>query len=341
MQQDCPLQKVPLRRPFVDAFLILAVGIPPAIMIKYATPYQRGFYCSDTSIRYPFIPSTVSSAMLYSIGYGLPVVIIIAVELIRIYYFEKQTDKNAIKPCLQYAGVKIPPIVGRVYYFVGYFLLGAVTTICVTNIGKYTIGRLRPNFIDVCRPDWSKISCDLKTFNETSHQYIHYGNQYITDAQCSIKKGHENEVRVSFPSGHTSFSCFAMLSACIYLHCRASAFLDYLLTPAIQVGLMTLALLTALSRVQNNKHHPSDVIFGAILGLTLAVTFCVFVGKFHNPPPFISNFRMKKRWWFEKGTVVESQVLVENGDGVGLEHFHTPPTVERVKSGSENEAMKA
>lgn len=39
-------------------------------------PYQRGFFCDDESIRYPFKESTVSSSILYTVGLGLPTLVV-------------------------------------------------------------------------------------------------------------------------------------------------------------------------------------------------------------------------------------------------------------------------
>lgn len=37
------------------------------------------------------------------------------------------------------------------------YLLGAAMSQCATDTTKYSIGRLRPHFIDVCQPDWTKV----------------------------------------------------------------------------------------------------------------------------------------------------------------------------------------
>jgi len=41
----------------------------------------------------------------------------------------------------------------------GLFMFGLGVTSLITEIGKLTIGRLRPHFIDVCRPDVGTINC--------------------------------------------------------------------------------------------------------------------------------------------------------------------------------------
>lgn len=49
-------------------------GLPlAAFNLGKVRPYQRGFFCSDDSIRYPFHNSTVTSTVLYSVGLTLPI----------------------------------------------------------------------------------------------------------------------------------------------------------------------------------------------------------------------------------------------------------------------------
>ncbi len=46
------------------------------------------------------------------------------------------------------------------------YSLGAISTLLITEVGKHTIGRLRPHFIAVCQPDWANIQC----FTELCHK---------------------------------------------------------------------------------------------------------------------------------------------------------------------------
>lgn len=49
-------------------------GLPlVAFNLCKVRPYQRGFFCSDDSIQYPFHSSTVTSTVLYSVGLMLPI----------------------------------------------------------------------------------------------------------------------------------------------------------------------------------------------------------------------------------------------------------------------------
>ena len=44
----------------------------------------------------------------------------------------------------------------RTYLF---FLFTTFAVGLLTNVSKTTLGRLRPNFLDVCRPDYAEIDC--------------------------------------------------------------------------------------------------------------------------------------------------------------------------------------
>lgn len=51
--------------------------------------------------------------------------------------------------------------VAAVYKVLGTFLFGAAVSQSLTDLAKYMIGRLRPNFLAVCDPDWSRVNCSL------------------------------------------------------------------------------------------------------------------------------------------------------------------------------------
>lgn len=66
----------------------------------------------------------------------------------------------------------------------------------ITDVAKFSIGRLRPHFFYICNPD---VNCGLNTY-----QYIERYRCYGVD-QDKIK-----DARLSFMSGHASFSAFCM-----------------------------------------------------------------------------------------------------------------------------------
>lgn len=96
-------------------------------------------------------------------------------------------------------GVNIPNWLYSVYNNLLWFLFGAACSQLTTDIGKYTIGRLRPHFLDVCKPD---VNCDAD-INKT---------KYIEDFTCTGVKSYKfKDSRLSFPSGHSSLSFYCMV----------------------------------------------------------------------------------------------------------------------------------
>jgi len=49
------------------------VGFPILLFFLFGQPYERGFYCDDESLRYPFKDSTISSTVLYVVGIFIPI----------------------------------------------------------------------------------------------------------------------------------------------------------------------------------------------------------------------------------------------------------------------------
>lgn len=75
--------------------------------------------------------------------------------------------------------------VACVYKAVGTFLFGAAMSQSLTDIAKYSIGRLRPHFLDVCKPDWKFINCSL--------------GDYIEEFVCTGDLRMSNEGRLVLP----------------------------------------------------------------------------------------------------------------------------------------------
>lgn len=113
------------------------------------------------------------------------------------------------------------PYISALYKQVGVFVFGCAISQSFTDIAKVSVGRLRPHFLDVCKPDLTTINCSLG---------------YITDYQCQGPDGKVQEARYgrrhresppsaaiahfdpwvfllrkSFFSGHASFSMYTML----------------------------------------------------------------------------------------------------------------------------------
>ena len=77
-------------------------------------------------------------------------------------------------------------------------------------------------------------------------------------------------MRLSFVSGHASLSAYSMWFCVVFLQQRMDTRNFRLVKPLIQVCCALFAVFTSLTRVSDYKHHPEDVVFGALLGLVIS-----------------------------------------------------------------------
>ena len=179
------------------------------------------------------------------IGFGLPLITIIIVELAR---WKLNVDDNQNNK-LKLFNRDVPLWVLNVHNNIVCFLFGAFCTLLVTDIGKQTLGRLRPHFITVCQP----VMRDGTNCSNPLNRY-----RYIEDYNCSNMEATAQQLRqmhLSFPSGHSSFAMYTMFFAAIYLHYRMNWKGSNLFRPLLQFLVVMLAWYTALSRISDYKHH--------------------------------------------------------------------------------------
>ncbi|XP_048788353.1 phospholipid phosphatase 1 isoform X1 [Lagopus muta] len=245
------------RLPFValDVVCVVLAGLPLGVLnLAKIKPYQRGFFCNDDSIKYPFHDSTITSTVLYTVGFTLPILSIILGESLSVFYNHLHSNSFVRNN-----------YVATIYKAIGTFIFGAAASQSLTDIAKYSIGRLRPHFLAVCQPDWTQINCSLG---------------YIENFPCQGDKAKINEGRLSFYSGHSSFSMYCMLFLALYLQARMKGDWARLVRPTIQFGLIAASIYVGLSRVSDYKHHWSDVLTGLIQGALVAILIVVYVSDF-------------------------------------------------------------
>ncbi|GAA6094172.1 phospholipid phosphatase 1 [Tachysurus ichikawai] len=166
----------------LDVTCVVLAGLPFAVLNIQHTPFKRGFFCSDDTIRYPYKEDTISYQLLMGIMIPFTLFIIIGGECILVYLRSRSAVMKVYVACI--------------YKAVGSFIFGAAISQSLTDIAKYTIGRLRPHFLSICKPNWSLVDCK---------------SGYIENFSCTGDKELVNEGRLSFFSGHSSFSMYCML----------------------------------------------------------------------------------------------------------------------------------
>ncbi|VDK32597.1 unnamed protein product [Dibothriocephalus latus] len=143
-----------------------------SIGISYLEPFHRGFFLNDTSLSYPYRPSTVPTLVLGSVAPSVAVVTILILELLRgkLYGFSRRFRGTfAVGFC--------------VYKYVYTLALGFSITGVLVNVGKVATGRLRPHFFAVCQPKTAIAPPEV----------------YITEYICGgTNKKHMEDMRYAF-----------------------------------------------------------------------------------------------------------------------------------------------
>lgn len=174
----------------VDFCLLLIVALPVVIVKFYASPYTRGFFCDDNSIKLPYKSSTFSTATIALICVLVPTIVIALVEAAD--HLSSQTyskGDESHSTCL--SRWKTNLLLRSLAQTIAVFLFGGIVTLVVTDIGKYSLGVLRPHFLSVCQPDWSRVNCS---------------EGYVTQDICTGDEELIRDARLSFPSRHASIS---------------------------------------------------------------------------------------------------------------------------------------
>ena len=191
---------------------------------------------------------------------------------------------------LLYSNNRTPWIIVELYRHFGFFTLGALTTLLFTELAKYTIGRLRPHYLTVCGPkltdDLCKDEFGYQKFVEESEDEI---CENLKDGTYTHKQLHE--ARLSFLSGHSSFSFYCGMFLIIYLQARLNNFPRMnnpclrrfvramkIIRPFLQFGMIILSFWISLTRISDYFHHPLDVIMGAIVGISFAIITLIVIG---------------------------------------------------------------
>ena len=92
----------------------------------------------------------------------------------------------------------------------------ALSSQLVTDVAKYSTGRLRPHFIDLCRPEVANNGQVITRFSICQNPY-----EYVTEYKCTnflVGDKLQRDARLSFMSGHSSFVAVCMVYLIVSQH---------------------------------------------------------------------------------------------------------------------------
>uniref|UniRef100_A0A674MP08 Phospholipid phosphatase 1 n=1 Tax=Takifugu rubripes TaxID=31033 RepID=A0A674MP08_TAKRU len=206
----------------LDFTCLILVGLPFFVLTPQHNPFKRGFFCNDESIRYPLREDTISYQLLGGVMIPFVLVVVICGECLSVHMSNVSNQSSGAKYLV------------CVYKAVGSFVFGAAVSQSLTDVAKYSIGRLRPNFLAVCKPVWEHVNCGTGGYTENFTYFP------------------------SSPDTHPS-------PCTLYIQARLRSEWARLLRPTIQFFLIATAVYVGLSRVSDYKHHWSDVLAGLLV----------------------------------------------------------------------------
>lgn len=241
----------------VDVLCLVVASLPFVTLSLHAKPRIRGFYCDDESIKYPYKGDTISHWTMAAVIIPSCIIIITVGEaiMVRLKHLYSKSEFNNY--------------VAALYKVVGTFMFGAFVSQSLTDIAKYTVGRLRPSFMALCKPNMSLVDC----------------SQYVQLDVCTGNDVDIVEARLSFYSGHSSFGMYCMVFLSLYMQVRLKGKWARLLRPTIQFFLLAFAVYVGYTRVSDYRHHWSDVLAGFLQGAIVAILIVRYVSDFYKSRP--------------------------------------------------------
>ena len=245
---------------YLILYIIPGLLILPSLILHFSTiePFHRGYLCDDNTIKYPYVENQTVPTYLCL------VIWIISCLLVFTITFTLHKSWEILRVAL--------------YKLVFGFCL----CILITDVCKFSLGRLRPYFITICKPEFINVCYNDEEINNetyylqgnTSLAWIKQNQKYVVGDTCTSDKDLIREARLSFVSGHSSTSFYIA----IFLNIFMKTYVDRrILRTVLQVGNFILALWISITRVNDYMHHPEDVLMGAILGI-----ICAFITLFNT-----------------------------------------------------------
>jgi phosphatidate phosphatase len=221
------------------------------LILRFSTiePFHRGYFCEDTSIKYPYVEQQTVPAYL-----SLVIWIILCIFHFSIAFMTRKSWKM---------------LLDAVYKLV----LGFSLCLLITDVSKFSLGRLRPHFLTLCNPDLEDVCYQVEdAYNEDDdsdyyYQEVHHMKYVVENDTCTGNTDLLRDARLSFISGHSSISFYI---ATFLIFFMKSYINPWILRTLLQFAHFILALWISITRINDYMHHSEDVIMGSILGIVCA-----------------------------------------------------------------------
>lgn len=260
---------VPARTLVELATEVLLAALAVYVVLSISGAFQVGsspgmwrpaFRCDDPSLQSPFLAESVRTRDLIIFVVTLPPAMLLVLEFRR-------------------SGA---PLRDRFFWggrMLRRYLVGLLLVTTATQLLKDAVAEKRPYFLDACKPVFrnqrnATLLCQASMV--AILPTVTTASPLITDYVCSGPPKDVLRAFDSFPSGHSSVSCFVGFFLVGYLVWRGDAVAPAAARVLLVALLIASAVAVSLSRIVENMHFWWDVGVGGALGLVMAVVFVLW-----------------------------------------------------------------
>lgn len=260
---------VPARTLVELATEVLLAALAVYVILSISGAFQVGsspgmwrpaFRCDDPNLQSPFLAESVRTRDLAIFVATLPPAMLLVLEFRR-------------------SGA---PLRDRFFWsgrMLRRYLVGLLLVTTATQLLKDAVAEKRPYFLDACKPVFrnqrnTTLLCQASM--GAVLPTVTTAPPLITDYVCSGPPRDVLRAFDSFPSGHSSVSCFVGFFLVGYLVWRGDSVAPAAARVLLVALLIASAVAVSLSRIVERMHFWWDVGVGGALGLTMAVVFVLW-----------------------------------------------------------------
>lgn len=221
---------------------------------------RPSFRCDDPDLQSPFLTESVRTRDLVIFVVTVPPAVLLVLEFRR-------------------SGA---PLRDRFFWsgrLLRRYIVGLLLVTTATQLLKDIVAEKRPYFLDACKPVFrnhrnatllcqSSMVAVLPTVTTAS--------PLVTDYVCSGPPRDVSRSFDSFPSGHSSVSCYVGFYLVGYLVWRGDTVAPSVARVLLVALLVASAVAVSLSRIVEHMHFWWDVGVGGAIGLTVALVFVLW-----------------------------------------------------------------
>ncbi|XP_078655963.1 phospholipid phosphatase 2-like [Branchiostoma floridae x Branchiostoma belcheri] len=247
----------------IDLICLPIAILPAAILVlSDIQPNESGFYCTDRRISYPYRTGSWAHRVLGHWGVLIAMAILVFVlgEL-ALYFREKRSLNDRGNAGQQEYSDILTNFFARLFKNTVMYFFGLSAAMSVAYIAKYTVGELRPYFLQACGLNFT---CTAKT-------------GLLFPNVCTGDKHSMESSKLGFVSGHATSHFYTAIYLALYIQARWKWRGPWLVKPAIQAAFVAFAVWHSYTRVAIYHHDIYEVNRGIALGVSFAGVMVLFV----------------------------------------------------------------